>query len=101
MTRQMPLDADAAPGRMSDHFGRQDEVEDDAALGAMLADEIANRFDLPIDRSVIHSEVLAALKDLRGEISRESLPEMAGRLAVFRLFAAVQSTSEPFGDQRF
>ncbi len=50
-----------------------------------IANELAHQFAGVLSATVIAGGVAAAIRDLRGSISGEALPEMASRLARVRL----------------
>ena len=56
-------------------------------MAASLAVELADRLKGPVKRSDVDAEVIAALQDLQGSVAFEALPEMACRLAEYRLSA--------------
>ncbi len=54
---------------------------------------------MPVQRSDVRAHVEAALQDLHGSVALEALPEMASRLAAYRLSASNDraSPAEPTG----
>ncbi|MBV9821020.1 MAG: hypothetical protein JO144_02155 [Actinobacteria bacterium] len=61
------------PGHLSDDSVRR------------VVDLLERQFGATVDRTVVTSHVVTAVRDLRGSISLEALPEMACRLAGHRL----------------
>jgi hypothetical protein len=59
-----------------------------------VVEELAVQLPVGVPLSAIRGSVDAAMADLRGSISAEALPEMAFRLACFRLVGAA-----PVGDK--
>jgi len=57
-----------------------------------LIEELGKEFGSAVDRTVIASYVGAAVRELTGSICPEALPEMACRLAGYRL---TELTAEP------
>lgn len=56
---------------------------------AMLVKELCERFGDSVDVRTVEIGVRRAVRDLKGSVSAESLPEMAARLAAERLHAVL------------
>jgi hypothetical protein len=67
--------------RMSDGRSHGDER---SATRAIVR-ELAPRYERDLGTAVLWGSVRAAVRDLRGSVSPEALPEMAARLAYHRL----------------
>lgn len=64
--------------------------------GRVLVDELMPRYLGAVGRRAVADAIQAAICDLRGSICSEALPEMATRLAMFRLDEGVsRTTAEP------
>lgn len=55
------------------------------AMADLLVEELMPRYSGAVSRRQVTDAIQAAISDLRGSICREALPEMATRLAMFRL----------------
>jgi len=80
MTMTSP--ARSAPARAQTETTLQRRL---STLAASLTAELASSLAVPVRRSDVKAEVKAALQDLHGSVAFEALPEMACRLAVYRL----------------
>ncbi len=54
-------------------------------IASALTDELVGSGTTPLARSEVTVEVVVALRDLQGSVAAEALPEMAFRLAAYRL----------------
>jgi hypothetical protein len=80
MTMTSP--ARSAPARAPTEATLQHRL---STMAASLTAELASSLAVPVKRSDVKAEVKAALQDLQGSVAFEALPEMACRLAAYRL----------------
>ncbi|MEP7178964.1 MAG: hypothetical protein ABI775_07745 [Pseudonocardiales bacterium] len=62
----------------------------EARAGRLLVDELHPRFAQSLGHDVVVAFANAAVRDLRGSVKLEALPEMAARLAHHRLTVIAQ-----------
>lgn len=63
-------------------------------MAASLTAELEIGLAVPVQRSDVRAQVEAALQDLHGSVALEALPEMASRLAAYRLSVSDRSASD-------